>query len=157
MSAETGIMTNVIDYPVKTSEWGKTLIDTLNPIIDRLEKLMLTETERVTQNVNLQFKTLREDVNKQVDEIRGTASAALTLAQQNEMNIQSTNTKIERLERTCTNLTAENKTICGKNEQLEFTCDQLNNENKELQLQNNNLENYSRRSNIVIRGIAEPQ
>ena len=157
MSAETGIMTNVIDYPVKTSEWGKTLIDTLNPIIDRLEKLILTETERVTQNVNLQFKTLREDVNKQVDEISGTASAALTLAQQNEMNIQSMNTKIERLERTCTNLTAENKTIYGKNEQLEFTCDQLNNENKELQLQNNNLENYSRRSNIVIRGIAEPQ
>ena len=83
MSAASGIMTNVIDYPVKTSEWGKTLIDTLNPIIDRLEKLILTETERVTQNVNLQFKTLREDVNKQVDEIRGTASAALTLAQQN--------------------------------------------------------------------------
>ena len=50
-----------------------------------------------------------EDVNKQVDEIKGTASATLTLAQQNEMNIQSMNTKIERLERTCTNLTAENR------------------------------------------------
>ena len=62
MSAETGIMANVIDYPVKTSKWGKTWIDTLNPIIDRLEKLILTETERVTQNVNLQFKTLREDL-----------------------------------------------------------------------------------------------
>ena len=83
MSAETGIMANVIDYPVKTSEWGKTLIDTLNPIIDRLEKLILTETERVTQNVNLQFKTLREDANKQVDEMRGTASAAFSL---NKMN-----------------------------------------------------------------------
>ena len=33
-------MTNVIEYPVKTSEWGKTLIDTLNPIIDRLERLI---------------------------------------------------------------------------------------------------------------------
>ena len=67
------------------------------------------------------------------------------------------NTQIKRMERTCTNLTADNKTICGKNEQLEFTCNQLNNENNELQLQNNNLENYSCRSNIVIRGISEPQ
>ena len=59
VSTKTGLMANVVDYPVKTSEWSKTLIDTLNPIIDRLEKLILTETERVPQNVNLQFKTLR--------------------------------------------------------------------------------------------------
>ena len=38
MSAHIGTMTNVIEYPVKTSEWGKTLIGTLNPIIDRLDR-----------------------------------------------------------------------------------------------------------------------
>ena len=56
-------MTNVIEYPVKTSEWGKTLIDTLNPIIDRLEQLI----EGVNKNVNLQFATFREDVNKRIE------------------------------------------------------------------------------------------
>ena len=47
-------MANVIDYPLKTSEWGETLIDTLNPIIDLLERLI----DDVNQNTNQQFKTL---------------------------------------------------------------------------------------------------
>ena len=46
-------MTHVIEYPVKTSEWGKILIDTLNPIIDGLEELI----DGVNKNVNLQFAT----------------------------------------------------------------------------------------------------
>ena len=38
---------------------------------------------------------------------------------------------------------------------LQFTCEQLVTENKSLKNQTNNLENYSRRNNIVIRGIPE--
>ena len=146
-------MTNVIEYPVKTSEWGKTLIDTLNPIIDRLEQLI----DGVNKNVNLQFATFREDVNKRIENIDSTASAALTLAQQNVVSIQSMSSKIEQFETTCAKLTSDNNTITGKNEQLEFTCEQLSSENKELKSHNNELDNYSRRSNIVIRGIVEPQ
>ena len=66
------MMANVIDYPVKTSEWGKTLIDTLNPIIDRLEKLI----DGVNQNTNKQFKTFREEFNNKIDDIKGTATSA---------------------------------------------------------------------------------
>ena len=146
-------MTNVIEYPVKTSEWGKPLIDTLNPIIDRLEQLI----EGVNKNVNLQFATFREDVNKRIENIDSAATTALTLAQQNEVSIQSMGSKIEQMETTCAKLTSDINTITVKNEQLEITCEQLSTENKELKSHSNELDNYSRRSNIVIRGIVEPQ
>ena len=90
-------MTNVIDYPVITSEWGKTFIDTLNPIIDRLEKLI----HGVNENTNSQFKTFREEFNNKVDDIKGTATSALTLAQQNKQDIQSMSSKIDSLEERC--------------------------------------------------------
>ena len=130
-------MTNVIEYPVKTSEWGKTLIDTLNPIFDRLEQLI----DGVNKNVNLQFATFREDVNKRIENIDSAASTALTLAQQNEVSIQFMSSKIEQMETTCAKLTSDINTI----------------KNKELKSHSNELDNYSRHSNIVIRGIVEPQ
>ena len=147
------MMTNVIEYPVKTSEWGKTLIDTLNPIIDRLETLI----DGVNQNTNKQFKTFREEFSNKIDNIKGTATSALTLAQQNEQNILSMNSRIDILETTCEKLSAENKSINIRNDKLENTCEELSNENRELRQHTNNLDNYSRRSNVVIRGITEPQ
>ena len=66
----------MIDYPVKTSEWSKTLIDTLNPIINRLERLL----DDVNQNANHQFKSFREEFNNKIDSIKGTATSALNLA-----------------------------------------------------------------------------
>ena len=38
---------------------------------------------------------------------------------------------------------------------VEFTCDRLVNENKMLKKRTINLDNYSRRNNVVIRGISE--
>ena len=40
---------------------------------------------------------------------------------------------------------------------LQFTCEELSNENRELKKNTNNLDNYSRQSNVVIRGLTEPQ
>ena len=65
--------------------------------------------------------------------------------------------RIYSLETTCAKLSAENKAINCKNDKLEFTCDELSNENRELKQHTNNLDNYSRRSNVVIRGLTEPQ
>ena len=73
------------------------------------------------------------------------------------MKIYIQSSKIEQLETTCAKLTSDNNTITGKNEQLEFTCEQLSSENKELKSHSNEFDNYSRRGNIVIRGIVEPQ
>ena len=146
-------MTNVIEYPVRTSEWGKALIDTLNPIIDRLEKLIAG----VNENTNQQFKTFKEEFNNKIDDIKGTATSALTLAQHNEQSIQTMSSRIDSLETTCAKLSVENKSINIRNDKLEFTCEQLSNENRQLKQHTNNLDNYSRRSNVVIRGITEPQ
>ena len=60
------------------------------------------------------------------------------------------------METTCAKLTSDVNTITVKNEQLEFTCEQLSTENRELKSHSNEFDNYSRRSNIVIRGIEEP-
>ena len=67
------------------------------------------------------------------------------------------NSRINNLETTCVKLSAENKFINIKNDKLENTCEELSNENKELRQHTNNLDNYSRRSNVVIRGITKPQ
>ena len=129
------------------------MIDTLNPIIDRLEKLI----HGVNKNTNSQFKTFREEFNNKVDDIKGTATSALTLAQQNKQDIQSMSSKIDSLEERCEKLSAENRTINLKNDRLEFTCEELTSENNSLKQHTENLDNYSRRSNVVIRGITEPQ
>ena len=146
-------MANVIEYPVKTSEWGKALIDTLNPIFDRLEKLI----DGVNHNTNAQFKTFKEEFNNKVDDLKVTATSALTLAQQNEQKIESMSNKMDTLEKRCEKLSADNKIINLKNDRLEFTCAELTSENNSLKQHTENLDNNSRRSNVVIRGITEPQ
>ena len=67
----------MIDYRGKTSEWGKTLIDSLNLIIELHERLI----DDVNQNTNQQFKSFREDFNNKFGSIKFTATSALTLAQ----------------------------------------------------------------------------
>ena len=48
-----------------------------------------------------------------------------------------------------------NKKPCSENEHLRFQCESVNSKYKSLQQQTNNGENYSRRKNLVIRGIDE--
>ena len=50
-----------------------------------------------------------------------------------------------------------NKKLCSENEHLRFQCEYVNGKYKLLQQQTNNGENYSRRKNLVIRGIDEAQ
>ena len=51
----------------------------------------------------------------------------------------------------------KNRTINFKNDRLKFTCEELTSENNSLKQHTENLDNYSRRSNVVIRRITEPQ
>ena len=67
------------------------------------------------------------------------------------------NSRINNLETTCVKLLADNKCINIRKDKLENTCEKLSNENKEPTQHTNNLDNYSRRSSVVIRGITEPQ
>ena len=145
-------MANVIEYPVKTSEWGKALINTLNPIFDRLEKLI----DDVNHNTNAQFKTFKEEFNNKVDDLKVTATSALTLAQQNEQKIESKSNKMDTLEKRCEKLSADNKIINLKNDRLEFTCAELTSENNSLKQHTENLDNNSRgyqRNNRTTAGV----
>ena len=128
------------------------MIDTLNPIFDRLDKLIA----RVNQNTNADFKTFKEEFNNKVDDLKVTATSALTLAQQNKQKIESMSNNMDTLEKRCEKLSADNKIINLKNERLEFTCAELTSENNSLKQHTENLDNNSRRSNVVIRGITEP-
>lgn len=123
-------MATNIPYPSNTSGWGKTLIDGLNSVFNKLEK----QIDGINNNINSQFKTFKEEICAQVDEIKVTATNALSLAQENEKNIKDMRTEMGY---------------------INFTCDNLISENKMLKQRTNSLENYSRRNNIVIRGIAE--
>ena len=130
-----------IEYPVQTSIWGKSLIDTLNTVFVGFQK---------QKNNNLQyskdlFETLKSDVIVKVEKAESTANEALSLAKENEKTLESF--KLETTEK-FELLKTENKRLKYKNDRLTF-------ENDIVKQQSNNNENYSRRKNVVIRGISE--
>ena len=132
-----------IEYPVQTSQWGKTLIDNLNSIFERFEK----HNDAVINKITEQYEALKSDVIVRVEKAETTANEALLLAKENQKTFETFKTETEE-KFNCVN--AENK-------MLKYNNDRLICENKQMRQQTNNNENYSRRKNIVIRGIAEEE
>ena len=126
----------VIEYPNKTSEWGKTLIDNLNDIFSG-----------IIQNITGQLEALKLEIVAKVDAVQKTATDALTLAQDNQKKIDELTTETNKR---FDEVIAENKSLKCINDNLEKKIKQ----NIE---QSNNSENYSRRNNIVVRGIVEAE
>ena len=160
-----------IDYPAKTSEWGKVLIDTVNNIVIRIDKEMTSINDNMSNinaNISTEFQTFREDLLVKVDEIKTTANSALVLAKKNEQFNKEIRNNLdvmrEAYEVSNQSLSDEmviikksNKKLCSENEHLRFQCERVNSKYKSLQQQTNNGENYNRRKNLVIRGIDEAQ
>ena len=123
-----------IEYPNKTSEWGKSLIDTLNGIFSTF-----------LADVTKQFDEIKLDIATKVEAVEKSATDALALAQENQKNFEifkeETNKKIDYV-------VAENKSLKYLNDRLEVKV-------KQNVQQSNSSENYSRRNNIVVRGIVE--
>ena len=132
-----------IEYPVQTSQWGKTLIDNLNSIFERFEK----HNDAVLNKITEQYEALKSDVIVRFEKAETTANEALLLAKENKKTFETFKTETEE-KFNCVN--AENK-------MLKYNNDRLICENKQMRQQTNNNENYSRRKNIVIRGIAEEE
>ena len=123
-----------IEYLNKTSEWGKSLIDTLNGIFSTF-----------LADVTKQFDEIKLDIATKVEAVEKSATDALALAQENQKNFEifkeETNKKIDYV-------VAENKSLKYLNDRLEVKV-------KQNVQQSNSSENYSRRNNIVVRGIVE--
>lgn len=130
-TTETDLST--IEYPNQTSQWGRTLIDVLNISLSRIE----AKIQSVNDNIDEKFRSFKEDI----ESIKSTSDTALQLAEQNQKDIAE--------------LKEDSKKINDEVNYLKFTCDRLVNENKQLKQHTNKLENYSRRNNVVIRGIPE--
>ena len=87
----------------------------------------LGKVQEQIQTINNNFDDKFDNFQKSLDEIK-------TIAEENKKEIDNIKSN-----------------VCF----LEFTCDRLANENKMLKKHTINLENYSRRKNVVIRGISE--
>ena len=99
-----------------------------------------------------------------IAEIKTVATSALTLAKENQECTKSirdemTNHKLS-YDKSLQDIRSEIDTIKqstekirDENKYLRFTCEQLTSKNKLLTQHTNNLENYSRRNNLLIRGL----
>ena len=122
--------TFTINVPECNDEWGKTLINTLNTIFKGIVGVIHEDTEKIST----QFQELKRDVLKKADEAAAVANDALILAKQNASAIDIINDKLIV---------------------IKHTNELLSEENAKLKSQASKLESYSRRNNLVIKGIAE--
>ena len=72
-----------IEYPVQTSIWGNSLIDTLNSLFHSFEKQNNNNLKYITE----QFEALKSDVVVKVEKAESTANEALLFAKENKKNI----------------------------------------------------------------------
>ena len=121
---------NQIEYPKQTSEWGRQLIDILN--------IHEIKVQQQIQSINDHFDKKFETFQSNIDEIKTSVDAVRVIAEKNEQDIADIR-----------------KDIRAEVNYLRFTCEQLTTENKTLKQKTTNLENYSRRNNVVIKGIKE--
>ena len=153
-----------IEYPQKTSEWGKVLIDGLNKILEKMESQMTS----INDNTNTQVSALRDEMLLKVNEVQNTASRALATADENAEFNKNIRNEMDELKRDCEKnnkdirdemilIKEENKKISKENDSLRYQNEHMNNKCIELNHQTNSIENYSRRKNLVIRGISETE
>ena len=136
MSVEMQNAVEVIEYPVQTSLWGKSLIDKLNSIFEGFHK----QNNSMLANITGQFEALKLDLIGKVENIESTANEALLLAKENQKHLE-----VYKLE-------TEKKFECVNSEiqLLKFNNIKLTRQNRNIKQQSNNNENYSRRKNIII-------
>ena len=75
----------VIEYPVQTSQWGKSLIDSLNSIFAGIQK----QNNSMIDNITGQFEALKQDVFGKIQNTESTANEALLLAKDNQPHLEA--------------------------------------------------------------------
>ena len=141
--------TDKVYYTRQTSEWGRNLIDVLNIQFKKIQHqfdCVNDYIKKVNCNINEQFKGLRKDLN----DVQIVAQSALSLAEQNKDDIAEICIEIN-------NIRTEIKDSKCKLKYSKYNCEELKAENKVLKDHINKFDNYSRRKNIIIRGIEESE
>ena len=143
-----------IEYPKQTSEWGRSLIDVLNTQFNQFQKQF--------DGVNKNISDLKTDIGKQFENleksihaVKHVAQSALSLAEQNQNDITEIRTELRNTKKELTEVLTELKTSKNEMNYCKVNCDELKFECKTLKQHSNKLDNYSRRKNLVIRGIDE--
>lgn len=116
----------------KSSAWGTTLITDIEKAFDNVTKTLNSKHDEVTLSIN----NAKTDILVSVALAQDTANEALKKAKDNAIDLSDVKTMIRKLELCCDRLQSENNTL------------------KEKVIKQ---EHYSRRSNLVFRGIQERQ
>ena len=143
-----------IDYPKQTSEWGRSLIDVLNAQFNQFQK----QFDGVNRNINdlkIDFGKNFENLEKCIHGVKHVAQSALSLAEQNQNDIIEIRTELRHTKKELAEVRTELKENRNEMEYFKVNCDELKLEHKTLKEHSNKLDNYSRRKNLIIRGIGE--
>ena len=127
----------------KNTNWGNLLVETLRQSFGKLSE----QLENVT--VKSELKDLKESLTSSIDVIKTTACDALQIAQSNTKDISALKDelcaefsgKINEVKEQCAILKAENMILIN-------TCESL-------QQQSDDHEIYSRKNNLIFKGISE--
>lgn len=107
-----------LNYPLRTPEWGKCIIDHLNDVRGDFASLK-NKFDDIKKTVNDNTNTKIDELKTDIAAIKTTAEDALSLARKNEetlKNLQSSmQTKIEFLTSTCDDLLDDNVKLVKKN------------------------------------------
>ena len=147
-------MEEKIDYPKQTSEWGRSLIDILNAQLAMMQIQLngvKTDIRDVHGNIDAKF----ENFEKTVNDAREVAQSALTIAEKNSSDIADISSELKDTRESLAELRSELRVNKEELAYCKFNCDELKTENHSLKMHANKLDNYSRRKNIVIRGVEE--
>lgn len=121
-----------IDLTIKKPipEWGKELRDKLLTCLENISEQIQTGNTNISQQIN----EVKTKINEDIQRIDETASEAKRLATENAAAIKTLKTELFTMNRKCNGLQADNQKLVKQ-------CDDL--------------DSYSRRDNLVFRGLKE--
>ena len=117
------------------TNWGTLLVDTLKDSFEKLNSKLDGINDR-SMNVKQELIDLNKSITKRIDTVQNTADEALRIAKANSDNISTLQVQLQQSN-------AQSESIKSENIMLQRRCDDM--------------EIYSRKKNLVIKGIREPE
>ena len=119
-----------LSTPTNTPAWGKALIESLTTVVSDIG----SKIDLINSNINSKFDELSAQLLTDVKRASDTANDAINMACKNETSIAL---------------------LRSDHEKLLLRCINVENENIKLRRKCESQENYSRRDNLIIKGVTE--